>query len=231
MSRNFSPVLSSRNLLSPNQANRLSPHTYLKHHSYLPVHSLPSKISTPAQSEIRPSDSISQLDANTAVSAAPRAPIDMSPHPSDSGETTSSFSVASSFSGTHLPDLPPLPSITPSPHTDSSSPYEDTSQPATFSSRLNASMPHSSPHHTDPTNQEADGVRYGAALLRRAVELERSERDRHHIRGAVTDVGMSSLRKSWRQKLVLEGAFDPVAQSLLSAAEYHQLVDRMLSSC
>lgn len=230
-SRTSLPTTTSRTSPSPYRAREFDPRTYPTQALYLPnnIRSRHSNVSTPAQSELRPSDSVSQLDTKTAISVAPYHPPDISrTDPKGSAGTgSSSFSMASSFSGTHLPDLPLLPSITPSPDVASSNHLEVARHSLTLSSRLGAPLPPINfPSNEDP-NVEDEGIRNGAALLRRALEIERSEIDHRGARGAVTDVGVATLRMSWRDRVDFEGGFDPAAQRVLSAAEYHQLVDRM----
>ena len=63
----------------------------------------------PLTTELTPSDSVSRLamydNEDDDTVEVVKSPVD----------STRSFSIASMFSGTHLPDLPPLPELTPSP--------------------------------------------------------------------------------------------------------------------
>ncbi|KAF8341465.1 uncharacterized protein EI90DRAFT_3034035, partial [Cantharellus anzutake] len=65
--------------------------------------------------ELVPSDSVSNLanDGNDGGEQERRR--DIEPGPKSPLDSTCSFSIASEFSGTHLPDLPSLPETTPSP--------------------------------------------------------------------------------------------------------------------
>lgn len=218
--------------ISPYRNRQLDPPTFPTQALYLPINIRPrphhSNVSTPAQSELRPSDSISQFDAATAISLALHQPQDILPteRKGSNGTGSSSFSIASSFSGTHLPDLPLLPSITPSPDVARSTQEEVAQHNPTLSLRLGAALPTINfPSNSEP-NLEDEGVRNGAALLRRALEIERSQLDHRSPRRAVTDAGVAALRMSWQKRVEFDGGFDPAAQRVLSAAEYHQLVDR-----
>jgi hypothetical protein len=176
-----------------------------------------SNASTAILPELRPADSVSQLgDLPESTSKGPEhveIPLSES---NDSSETGSSlFSISSSFNGTHLPDLPPLPSITSSPALSNDAIDDINSR----SNRVSLSrIPRRVSTEKEP---EAAELNHDAARLRQAVEIEKSEL----IARDTMAPGTAPLHRSWNEKILAQGGFDPVAQRLLSAAEYHQLVD------
>lgn len=176
-----------------------------------------SNASINVPSELGPIDSVSQLgDLLESASEEPEHPDKLLLDNNDSAEASSSFSISSSLNDTHLPDLPPLPSIYSSPALTNNADDDD----------VNERIHRVSVPRRVSTEKKLDVVEldYDVARLRQAVEIEKSELITRGYRNTNAS-GAASLRRSWSEKIKAQGGFDLVAQKVLSAAEYQQLVD------
>lgn len=199
-------------------ASRFDVLTYNKLHFNSARHGELSNASAIIPPEVRPADSVSQLGDLAESSREEPDHIDAPSFANnDSAETGSSFSISSSLNSTHLPDLPPLPSINSSPaltnnendETNEQHNYPNVSRIATRVSTAD--------------EREVIQLNHDAARLRRAIEIEKSELI---TRGNYHDVMPSRTapsRSSGNERIT--GGFDLVAQRVLNAVEYQQLVD------
>lgn len=175
----------------------------------------PGQVSTIVLPELRPADSVSQL-GDLPESTPEYAQLEDNGTP---GTGSSSFSISSSFNGTHLPDLPPLPSI-------ASSPALSNDAKDSINKRFNrVSLSRIPRRVSTEAEPEPSELNHDAARLRQAVEIEKSELiSRGYFRDAAAP-GAPPLRRSWGGEIIAQGGFDPVARRLLSTVEYHKLVD------